>query len=508
MLPSSTLATPTHNFRYLIERSVINDQGTVNSIQNDDTGLDDSLGQRYLVGPFPVNGFAGQANKIAEGAGPGWTFITPSADDEVFVSAGAETHYFDGVAWGVNEWATHPNEIAQYNGVGVPGWTYITPNDDDVTTDTATGDIYQFDNGGGTWDINEWGGSAGRVAEWNGIDWDFIIPLDNQVRDVTDESALYQYDQGSNTWSQNDWGGQATNIAEWTGAIWSFTTPALNDVTTVTDESQDYLFNGTSWEIFRFWVEVSSSSGAVESGSSGTGLLGQRRQVSNYISTTGAITLASPLRATPTVLDDFTLIPGTRQNVRDYFNNTKITSVSASADIELAEQGQQIQISSKQNGSDGYVQITGGQANAILGFTTTLTQGLRAYAFYVGLIKLVHKTVYGDETDSVAFPGVGAAGVKFQILPPTVQQVSFNIEVSLTEGTSLSSVENNVKSAVSDYVKSLGVAEAVIVSKVTEAVLAVDGVIDVNITNPTGNVAISENELARTKASLITVEQV
>ena len=507
VLPSSSLATTTHNFRYLIERSGINSQGTVNSIENDDTGLDDSVGQRYLVGPFPVNGFAGQANNIAEGTGAGFTFVVPSANDEVLVTAGALTYYFDGSTWEINEWASNPNQIAQYNGVGTPGWTYITPNDDDVVDDLDSGEIYQFDNGSGTWSINPWGGSAGRIAEWNGSAWIFTIPLDDEVRNVIDEAERYQYDLGTNVWTLNPWGGEATKIAEWSGAVWNFTTPATNDVSTVTDESQDYIFNGTAWEIFQFWIEITNINGVVETGASGTGLVGQRRQISDYVSTSGAITLTSALRATPSPTDEFILLPSTKENVVDFFNNTRVTSLSGRADIELVDQANQIQISSKLDGSDGFVQITGGQANNQLGFSTTLVQGLRAYAFYVGLIKLVHRTVYGDEQDLVAFPGVGAAGVKFQILPPTVQQVSFSVEVTLSEGTSLSNVENNVKTAISTYVKTLGVAQPVIISNVVEAVLAVDGVIDVSVTTPTANVAISENELARTKASLIVVEQ-
>lgn len=507
VLPSSSLATTTHGNRYLIDRTSINTLAPVNSIENDDTGLNNALGERYLIGAFPVNGFAGRAHQIAIGTGSGFTFFVPSTDDEVFVNNIGETYYFDGSTWEENEWAIHANEIAEYNGVGSPGWDYTTPNDDDVVEDTSTNLVYQFDLGSGIWVLNPWGGSAGKVAEWDGAAWIFATPINDEVREVTDESARYQYDLSSNSWSENAWGGQAQDIAEWGGSSWSFTTAATNDVTTVDDESLDYIFDGSSWSLFEYWVEVSNSFGELETGSTGTGLIGQRRQISDYVATSGAITLASAVRDTPAPNDEFVILPSTKENVVDFLNNTKVTSLSGRANIELAEQNDKIQISSKLNGSDGYVQITGGRANNLLGFSTTLLRGLRAYSHYVGLTKLVHRTVYGDEADLVAFPGVGAAGVKYQILAPTVQEVAFIVELTLTEGTSLSNVENNVKSAVTSYVKTLGVGEPVILSRVVEAVLEVDGLIDVKITAPSNNVDIAENELARTKASLITIEQ-
>lgn len=507
LFPSSSLATTTHNFRYLIDRGAVVDQGIVNSIENDDTGLNDAIGQRYLVGAFPVNGFTGQANKIAEGTGAGFSFVSPLTDGEVFVTASAEYYFWDNTNWLVNEWALHPNQIAQYNGVGTPGWVYITPNDNDVVDDLDTGDTYQFDSGGGTWSVNAWGGQAGKVAEWDGADWVFTIPAEDEVRLVTDEAERYQYDSGTNTWAVNAWGSQAADIAEWNGASWDFTTPSTNDTVTITDESEDYIFNGTTWEVFSFWIEVTNSSGLAETGSSGTGLVGQRRQVLDYAGASGAITLASALRTIPTPTDEVLILPSTGQNVIDFFNNTKVTSLSGRSYIEAVNAGTQIQISSKLNGSDGFVRVTGGKANAELGFSTSLVQGLQAYSYYVGLIKLVHRTVYGDEQDLVAYPGYGGAGIKFQILPPTVQQVPFTVELTLTEGTSLSSVETNVKSVISSYVNALGISSTVVLSNVVDTILTVEGVTDVLITSPTTNVTIADNELARTKASLISVEQ-
>ena len=319
-------------------------------------------------------------------------------------------------------------------------------------------------------------------------------------------SLKYQYHLGNNSGTKNDWGGNANQLAEWGGAVWAFTVPVTDDVVDITDESITVQYTGSAWTDFRFWVEIANASGVIETASTGTGLIGQRRLISDYNSITGDIYLASAVRATPNGGETFIVIPSTKENVVDFFNNTQVTSISSKADVELGDGGSQVQISSLLDGSSGYVQVTGGRANEQLLFSTTLKQGLQAYNYYVGLIKLVHKTIYGDELDLVSFPGVGAAGVKFQILPPTVQEVSISMEVTLNEGTSLSQVENDIKTAVISYINNLGVSQEVILSNIIDRVVSLSTVTDVRVTNPTVNVPIAENELARTKASLINVE--
>jgi uncharacterized phage protein gp47/JayE len=455
--------------------------------------------------------------------------LTPSVNDRYIVAPGAnsvnlanvkgqyadsndgavqEIHGYryivDGT--GLNDWAGHNNEIAQYNGIGVPGWLFITPVDGDVVFDESDNLTYQFDGGSGTWIENKWGGKAGKVATWSGSAWTFTNPLDKEVRTVTSESKKYQYDVGANTWTLNDWGGNGNQIAEWDGSAWTFTVPAANDTVLVTDEAETYQYSGSAWAIFKFWVDVANAAGVTElATAAGSGLIGIRRQISAYNATTGAITLATAARATPVAGEAFIILPGTRENVVTFFNNTKVTSLSTKAYIELAQSGGKVQVSSKLDGSDGYVQVTGGKANDILQFSNSLNKGLRAYAYYIGLIKLVHSTIYGDEQDLVSFPGVGAAGVKFQILPPTVQEVAFSVRVRLSEGVTLSSVENDIKTRIISYVNGLGVAAEVIVSNVIDRILSVQGIRDVEITSPTTNIVTAENELARTKASIISV---
>lgn len=251
------------------------------------------------------------------------------------------------------------------------------------------------------------------------------------------------------------------------------------------------------------YIQVVNSSGAAEPSSSGSALIGQRRTITAYNSTTGQITVGSAFRVTPTIADQFAVLPNTVKNVVDYFNDTKITTLSTKATIESVEVSTKVQISSKSEGSDGYVQVTGGSANKQFQFETAAIRGLQGYNYYTGLVELVHNTIYGDDRDLASFPGIGAAGIDFEIISPTVEEISFNIDVTLGEGNTLSNLEDEIRSAITGYVNSLGVNDDVILAEVVAAIIGVSGVTDVDILSPTANIVIADSEIPRTRDSLI-----
>lgn len=253
------------------------------------------------------------------------------------------------------------------------------------------------------------------------------------------------------------------------------------------------------------YIEVLNEAGIGENGVAGTALMSQRRQITAYTALTGQITVGSGFATIPTIGDDLIVIPSTVKNLVDYISNTKITSFTLKGIVEGAVNNTKLQLSSKSEGSNGYIQISGGKANDKLGFSTEVFRGLQAYNYYTGLLALVHKTIYGDDQDLVSFPGIGAAGIQFQILAPTVKELSINIDVTLQEGVSLASLENSIKSAVSGYINNLGVGEDVIIERIRAAVIAIRGVSDVVLNSPTANIAIADNELARTRDSLMIV---
>jgi len=253
------------------------------------------------------------------------------------------------------------------------------------------------------------------------------------------------------------------------------------------------------------YIEVLNTEGVVESGSSGDGLVSQRRQITAYTALTGQITVGSPFRSTPAVSDSFIVLPSTISNLVDYINNIRVTSLNVRAFIEGVNNNTQLQISSKQAGSNGHIQVSGGSANNYLNFSNDSIRGLQAYNYYTGLLELVHKTIYGDDRDLVAFPGVGAAGVTFRVLAPTVRELFIDINAILEEGKSISSLENEIKSAIINYINTLGIGDDVIIEKLKSVVIDISGVKDIILNLPSENIAISDNELARTKSSNIIV---
>ena len=253
------------------------------------------------------------------------------------------------------------------------------------------------------------------------------------------------------------------------------------------------------------YIEVTNANGIDNSSASGNATLGQRRQIMAYNGTSGQITVGSAFTNTPSASEEFSILPSTLANLVNYMKNTKITTLPRFAYIEEAENDSKLQISSKLNGSDGYVQVTGGTANLKLGFSTTQFQGLQGYNYYIGLIKLVHRILYGDDQNTVSFPGILAAGVTAQILAPTVKEVEINVNLTLSEGSSLSNVDQEVRSAITGYINNLGVGEDVIVAEFCDRIIGITNVNDVQVILPASNITIDDNEIARTRTSLITI---
>jgi uncharacterized phage protein gp47/JayE len=488
--------TPTTGDRHLIAvaaNTVVNGVNIQSASVSNPSALTPSVGQAWIV--------AAAANSVTQPDVKG-LYTDPSSPGVSEING--YRYIVNGS--GVGAWTGHNNQIAYYNGIGTPGWLFITPSAGDVVYDEHSMHFYQFDGGSGTWIENDWGGKAGEVATWNGSIWVFTHSQDEEVRDVLDVASLYQYSLNTNTWTANVWGGKANEIAQWTGSSWTYEIPSTNDTVIITALSATYQYNGTSWIPFTFWVKVTNANGVIEaSTASGSGLVGQRRQISDWNNVSGAITLANPVTHTPSPADTFVVIPGTKENVVSYFNNNQITSLASYAEVVLAENDSRIQIASLQNGSDGYVQVTGGKANNLLEFSNTLINGLQAYSYYTGLIKTVHSTIYGDETNLTTYPGVGAAGVKFEILPPLVLEAEFVINVGLAPGIALNNVTNQIQTAVIAYVNSLGIGKEIVLAAIIEDIMGIQGITDVQITTPSANVVVSDIELARTKASLITL---
>lgn len=241
------------------------------------------------------------------------------------------------------------------------------------------------------------------------------------------------------------------------------------------------------------------------SGQVGTSSLGMTRQVAGYNSVTGQLTMSSNFVNFPNANDQFILVPTSVDNMVDFLSNLKISGFSQVGIAEGVNGDTQLQLSSQSQGSDGFIQVTGGEANTALGFPNSIVQGIEAYAYYTGLVKLVNETIYGDDTQLEAFPGFGAAGITFRVLAPTVRRVPIQLTLTLANGVTIAALQNSVESAITGYIDTLGLGQEVVIEQIRSVVIQVPGVVDVVLITPTANIPIAQNQIARTTASNIVI---
>jgi len=132
-----------------------------------------------------------------------------------------------------------------------------------------------------------------------------------------------------------------------------------------------------------------------------------------------------------------------------------------------------------------------------LNFASLQVEGTDGYKNYTGLIQLAQWTIDGLDRDPSNYPGIGAAGTQFEVIPPVLINVSLTLNVTTDSGVSLASILNDVQSAVLGYVNSRKVGQEVVLSEVIAAAQSVAGVFDVTISNQTSNIIVADGELAR-----------
>ena len=113
----------------------------------------------------------------------------------------------------------------------------------------------------------------------------------------------------------------------------------------------------------------------------------------------------------------------------------------------------------------------------------------------------VEKVLYGDASDITNYPGKNAAGIGYNIVAPTIVPVDIailvyrlpNVNVDLTE------IGTDVKTAVEQYVNTRALGENVLLSEIVRVGKNSNAAAyDLTISSPSDNVAISENEFAKT----------
>jgi uncharacterized phage protein gp47/JayE len=231
---------------------------------------------------------------------------------------------------------------------------------------------------------------------------------------------------------------------------------------------------------------------------------GVRRSIDSYVAVTGTIVLSSAMPGLPDVGDPYQIIPVTAKDVEDFWNNKQVTLLKTKAEIRLSSGGTKVQIGSLTLGEDAAVSVTGGPGNTQLGFPLEV-RGVDGYRYFTGLAQQVQWTVDGRSDNQDDYPGLRAAGVQVEVIEPVTIPIAIEVAITTTEGVTLSSISNDIKSAITNYINRLEVSADVIVSEITVAVKNVSGVFDAEIILPSANIAIADNEQARIAEEDITV---
>jgi hypothetical protein len=134
-----------------------------------------------------------------------------------------------------------------------------------------------------------------------------------------------------------------------------------------------------------------------------------------------------------------------------------------------------------------------------LGYDLGASVGTDGYLFYTGLLRRVQRTVDGFDPDPEVFPERRGVGSWIETLPPLVKNIVIQLTVSTQNGFVLQDITNNIKSAIIDYVMSLGTNEDVILAKIIGKVIQVRGVAAAtfNVPAPTEErIKVASNERA------------
>jgi uncharacterized phage protein gp47/JayE len=122
----------------------------------------------------------------------------------------------------------------------------------------------------------------------------------------------------------------------------------------------------------------------------------------------------------------------------------------------------------------------------ILQFTDAgLTQGqtyiLGQYNVYDGFIKALQEYLEGDPNNPTESPGFRPAGTRVQVRNPSRYSVDLDLNLIPRTGFNLDTLTSEVKTALNEYISSLGIGETLFVSRIIDTALDVEGVLDIKV---------------------------
>mgnify|MGYP000386240974 CR=1 FL=1 len=120
------------------------------------------------------------------------------------------------------------------------------------------------------------------------------------------------------------------------------------------------------------------------------------------------------------------------------------------------------------------------------------------------LISEVQRKVEGDGT--VENPGYRCPGVMIRFIAPVKVVVDVSVTVTVVPGSvDKEQLKYLVKQVITEYINGLSIGEDVVLNRIVRVVMGQQGVYDIIVTAPTGNILISDSQIARAGNIEVTV---
>ena len=134
---------------------------------------------------------------------------------------------------------------------------------------------------------------------------------------------------------------------------------------------------------------------------------------------------------------------------------------------------------------------------------------ISGYSVFSGAIAELQREIEGTTSDANRITGFRAAGCRVRVVPPEVTRVSFDLGLKVGPSYDISTVGNAAIIEAEAYVSTLTPGETLYVSRIIDAIMGIDGVVDVkvyrsNTYTPYDNISpISNRSVIRTSTSSI-----
>lgn len=124
------------------------------------------------------------------------------------------------------------------------------------------------------------------------------------------------------------------------------------------------------------------------------------------------------------------------------------------------------------------------------------------YTYLTGLVAEVQRVINGVDGDD-AYPGFKAEGVQVVVRTPGVLLQTIEAGIVVAEGYDFDGTKAAVTTALSDYVNSLSIGEDLLRAELIAVIMGVAGVLNTTLALPAADVAILDDQIARTSSGSI-----